>query len=106
MARDVIGPFEFQLLASLIEQPADAYGLSLRDRLQERLDRPISIGSVYTVLERLESKGMVSSQWSHPIATRGGRKKRLYRIEALGQLAYRRFSDRVSMYLIKATGTV
>ena len=94
MARDSIGPFEFDLLASLIEQPRDAYGLSIRDRLQQRLERQVSLGAVYTALERLEAKGMISSTWTDGTAERGGRRKRVYRIEAPGQFAARRFASR------------
>ena len=94
MARDSIGPFEFDLLASLIEQPRDAYGLSLRDRLELRLARKISLGAVYTALERLEAKGMISSKWTEGTAERVGRRTRIYQIEALGELAAMRFADR------------
>jgi PadR family transcriptional regulator PadR len=94
MRRNTIGPFEFDVLASLIQQPWDAYGLSIRDRLQERMGRSVSIGAVYTALERLEAKGMVSSAWGEATADRGGRRKRLYRIEAPGDLAARQFEER------------
>jgi PadR family transcriptional regulator PadR len=92
--RDTIGPFEFDLLASLIDQPADAYGITVRDRLQERLGRAVSIGSVYATLERLETKGLISSWWVDGGQERGGRRKRLYRIEASGHLAASRFANR------------
>jgi DNA-binding PadR family transcriptional regulator len=104
MARDSIGPFEFDLLASLIQQPRDAYGLSLRDRLEARLERKVSLGSVYTALERLEAKGMISSWWTEGTAERGGRRKRLYRIEAPGQLAAERFASRFQSGLVAAGG--
>jgi PadR family transcriptional regulator, regulatory protein PadR len=94
MARESIGPFEFDLLASLIQQPRDAYGLSIRDRLEERLGRKVSLGAVYTALERLEAKGLVSSWWTEGTQERGGRRKRLYRIDAPGELAANRFVSR------------
>jgi PadR family transcriptional regulator, regulatory protein PadR len=94
MARNTIGPFEFDVLASLIQQPNDAYGLSLRDRLEERLGRTVSLGAVYTALERLEAKGMVGSWWTDGTPERGGRRKRLYRIEAPGEEAANVFASR------------
>jgi PadR family transcriptional regulator PadR len=94
MARDTIGPFEFDILRSLNEQPSDAYGITLRDRLQERRRRKVSLGSVYSSLERLETKGMISSWWEEGTRERGGRRKRLYRIEAPGYLAASRFASR------------
>jgi DNA-binding PadR family transcriptional regulator len=101
-----IGPFEFDLLASLIQQPRDAYGLSLRDRLEERLERKVSLGAVYTTLERLEAKGMISSWWSEGTAERGGRRKRLYRIEAPGEHAARQFVARFQGISLAAGGVV
>ena len=105
MGRDSIGPFEFDLLASLIVQPRDAYGLSIRDRLEARLERKVSLGAVYTALERLEAKGMISSKWTEGTAERGGRRKRVYQIEAPGELAARRFASRFQGGLM-ATGGV
>ena len=104
MARDSIGPFEFDLLASLIEQPRDAYGLSIRDRLEARLERKVSLGAVYTALERLEAKGFVSSWWTEGTSERGGRRKRLYRIEAPGQFAANRFASKFQSGLATAGG--
>jgi DNA-binding PadR family transcriptional regulator len=95
MARE-IGPFEFEILATLLAQPGDAYGLTIRDRIEERSGREPSIGAIYTALERLERKGMVSSWWSEPTEERGGRRKRLYKIEGAGELAARRFKARFS----------
>jgi PadR family transcriptional regulator PadR len=94
MPRDKIGPFEFDVLASLVEQPNDAYGLTLRDRLQDRLRRKVSLGAVYATLERLEAKGFISSWWTEGTPERGGRRKRLYKIEASGHLAASRFASR------------
>jgi PadR family transcriptional regulator PadR len=98
MPRD-IGPFQFEILASLQAHPGDAYGLTIRDRVKERSGREPSIGAIYTALERLESMGLVSSWWGEPTEERGGRRKRLYRIEASGELAARRFEARFAAAL-------
>lgn len=97
VARD-IGPFEFEILATLQNQPRDAYGLTIRDRIKERSGREPSIGAIYTTLERLERKGLVSSWWGEPREERGGRRKRLYKIAAPGELAARRFETRFAAF--------
>jgi PadR family transcriptional regulator, regulatory protein PadR len=97
VARD-IGPFEFEILATLMARPHDAYGLTIRDRIKERKDRDVSPGAVYTALERLERKGLVSSWWGEATAARGGRRKRLYKIESPGELAAHRFEARFSAF--------
>jgi len=94
MPRD-IGPFEFEILATLLAQPRDAYGLTIRDRIRKRSGREPSIGAIYTALERLERKGMVSSWWGEPTEERGGRRKRLYKIEVPGERAARSFENRI-----------
>jgi DNA-binding PadR family transcriptional regulator len=97
VARD-IGPFEFEILATLQRQPRDAYGRTIRDRIKEHSGREPSIGAIYTALERLERKGLVSSRWGEPTDERGGRRKRLYKIEASGEVAARRFEARFSAF--------
>jgi DNA-binding PadR family transcriptional regulator len=91
-----IGPFEYEVLATLLAQPKDAYGLTIHDRIKQRSGQDVSAGAVYTALERLERKGLVSSWWGEPSEERGGRRKRLYKIEASGELAVCRFGMRVS----------
>ncbi|MGH2436999.1 MAG: PadR family transcriptional regulator, partial [bacterium] len=55
--------------------------------IEDRTGRNISIGAVYATLQRLEAKGYVSSSLGEPTAERGGRAKRLFRIEAEGARA-------------------
>ena len=59
----------------------------VRREIEERTGRNISIGAVYATLERLEAKGYVSSFTGEPTAERGGRAKRLFRVEAAGKRA-------------------
>jgi PadR family transcriptional regulator PadR len=66
----------------------DAYGVTIHSKVEE-LARPkaVSLGAVYVTLDRLEDKGFVASWMSDPTAERGGRAKRCYRLEALGERA-------------------
>ncbi len=84
VARDTLGSFEFQLLSVLLDQPRDAYGITIMDRIADRTGRKPNLGSVYKGLDRLETKGFVTSWWGEPTDERGGRRKRYYRIEASG----------------------
>jgi len=49
--------------------------------------RIVSLGSIYTTLERLENKGLVSSWFADATTERGGRPRKYFRIEAAGQRA-------------------
>jgi DNA-binding PadR family transcriptional regulator len=62
----------------------NAYGVSIREMVQELTGKYWSIGAVYVPLERLEKKGYVTSFSSEPLPERGGRRKRHFRITREG----------------------
>jgi PadR family transcriptional regulator PadR len=95
LAQDTLGPLEFQLLAVLLEQPRDAYGITIMQRVEERTGRNRSLAAIYATLDRLQDKGMVSSWWGEPTAERGGRRKRYYKIEASGAEAVQQAREAV-----------
>ena len=82
-----IGEFEQLVLLALIRLRDGAYGVPIRDELERRAGRQVSLGSVYKTLERLETKGYVSSQIGEPNPERGGRRKKFYRLEPIGARA-------------------
>src|ERR1700756_5702283 len=87
MGRIALGEFEQAVMLAIHRLGPDAYGVPIRRDLSERLGRAVSVGAVYTALERLEGKGFVSSWTGGATAERGGRAKRFYRIEAPGHRA-------------------
>ena len=87
---DTLGEFEQIALLALMRLRSNAYGASIRQEIAERTGRDVSVGAVYTTLERLERKGFVSSARGAPTPERGGRAKRYYKIEAPGEHALQR----------------
>jgi DNA-binding PadR family transcriptional regulator len=86
---DNLGEFEQLILAALLMLGENAYGMTVHERV-EKLSagvRSVSLGSVYTTLDRLEQKGHVKSWFSDPTPERGGRSKRYFEITALGEKA-------------------
>jgi PadR family transcriptional regulator PadR len=83
-----LGQFEQLVLTAILALRENAYGVTIHSKVQE-LARPkaISLGAVYVTLDRLEDKGLVASWLSDPTPERGGRAKRCYRLEALGERA-------------------
>lgn len=80
-----LGDFERFLLFALLHLPEEErYGVPLREEVEARSGRPVSAGAVYTALNRLADRGLVSSWLGEPTAERGGRRKRLYAIERDG----------------------
>ena len=82
--KSYLGEFEQIVLLALVRLRNNAYGMTIRQEIEERAGRVVSIGAVYTTLERLEEKGLVSSRKGEATAERGGRAKRYFKIEAPG----------------------
>ncbi|WP_119462750.1 PadR family transcriptional regulator [Rhodospirillaceae bacterium SYSU D60014] len=102
VTRETLGNFEFQILSVLLQQPQNAYGVIIRQQIKERTNRDVSVGALYTALDRLERKGFVSSWWGEPTAERGGRRKRYYKIEAAGVEAINRSRDTLANFATPA----
>jgi PadR family transcriptional regulator, regulatory protein PadR len=80
-----LGEFEQLILFALVALPAEeCYGVPIRALIERRTGRSLSAGAVFTGLERLTARGLVSSDLGEPTAERGGRRKRMYRLEAAG----------------------
>ena|SRR5579884_3358615 len=90
MDRDHLGGFEHIVILALLRLNEKAYGVTIRQEIEARTGREVSIGAVYATLERLEAKGYVSSQFGEPTPERGGRSKRFFRITAKGMTAVNR----------------
>jgi len=82
--RDYLGEFEHIIVLALLRLEDRAYGVSVRQEIQLRTSRGVSIGAVYATLARLESKGYVKSHRGDPTPERGGRSKRFFRVTAKG----------------------
>lgn len=75
-----MGAFEQMVLLALIRLGPGAYGMEVRQEIEERTGREVSIAAVYTTLGRLEAKGFVSHVIGEPTPERGGRAKKHYRV--------------------------
>ena len=87
---DQLAAFEQLVLLALLSLDDDeAYGMNIRQVLQDEVGRDVSVPTVYSALDRLESKGFVSSRLGEPTAERGGRAKKLFRVKPAGLAALR-----------------
>ena len=87
---DFLGEFEQILLLALLRLKDEAYGIAIRDEIEARTGREVSIGSVYSALDRMERAGFVASRLGDPTSERGGRAKRFYALERPGVVALHR----------------
>jgi len=90
-----LGTLELTILLAVARLGDDAFGLSVRRDISARTQHDYSVGAVYTTLERLAGKGLVSSRTTEPIPTRGGRARRQFKVTSSGQRAIRQ-AERVA----------
>ena len=90
LSRDYLGEFEHIVVLALLRLGDRAYGVTVRQEIELRIGRDVSIGAIYATLDRLEAKGYVKSRLGDPTPERGGRSKRFFRVSAKGIAAVNR----------------
>ena len=70
--RDFLGEFEHIVMLAVLRLGDRAYGVTVRQEIEFRTKREVSIGAVYATLDRLEAKGYVKSSLGDPTPERGG----------------------------------
>ncbi len=82
-----LGEFEEVVLLTVGILHGDAYGVTIRNEIEQRLRREVSVGALQITLKRLEKKGFVKSAHGESTALRGGRPKLYFSITAYGKKA-------------------
>ena len=83
----LIGEFEQVVLLALLRLGNGTWGAAIRRDIQERIGRELPVSVVYVTLQRMERKGFVKSYVGEPTKERGGRRRRHYLIDTLGEQA-------------------
>ena len=79
-----LGEFEQLILLAVLQLGVEAYGVPIRRLLEQRAGRRVSRGAVYTTLDRLEAKELLSSRFGDPTPEPSGKAKRYYAVRAGG----------------------
>ncbi len=82
--REFLGQHELLVMLAVLRLGREAYGVPISAEIAEKTGREMLQGSVYAILERLESKGLVSSRLGEATPQRGGRAKRYFALTAEG----------------------
>src|SRR4029434_228610 len=85
-----LGEFEQVVLRALLRLGPEAYGVTIRREIAACTERDPAPGALYTTLDRLEDKGLVTSRYGDPTPERGGRAKRYFTVTARGVRAVAR----------------
>lgn len=84
---DWLGEFEMCVLLAVAQLGDDAYGMRVRQQIEERTGRQVAIGAVYSTLSRLDEYELVAAKVGEPTAMRGGRARKCYRLTPAGNRA-------------------
>ncbi len=89
---------EFELLvmlAALRLGPEEAYTVSIAIDIEERTSRSVRRANVYTTIQRLEAKGLLSTALGDPRPERGGKPRRLVTLTTEGREAVRATTETI-----------
>jgi DNA-binding PadR family transcriptional regulator len=90
-----LGEFEYLMLTAVARLEEGAYGVTIRQEIEDATGRPCSLGALYTTLDRLEAKGLIKTSMGEPTPQRGGRPKRMVRLTPKGVHAASAFYNAV-----------
>ena len=94
-----IGEFEELVLLTVAAQHDQAYGVSIKESLEEILDRKVNISAIHVALKRMEDKGLVKGRFGGITSERGGRRKKFYVITIAGKKEVdRQYTIRTGIY--------
>ena len=94
-----LGEFEELILLNVAALHDEAYGVSILENLEQKLDKKVNISAIHVALKRLETKGLVNSRFGGITGDRGGRRKKFYVITAAGKKALdNQYAIRTSLY--------
>jgi PadR family transcriptional regulator, regulatory protein PadR len=91
----MLGEFEYVLITTAAALGENAYGVAIREQMEAVIERDCSMGALYTTIDRLERKGLLTTWMGEATPQRGGRAKRMVRVTAQGVRAAKEFYDAV-----------
>jgi DNA-binding PadR family transcriptional regulator len=90
MPRHNLGELEQVLLLALLRLGGESYGAAVRAEILATTGRSVTPGAIYPTLDRLETRGLLTSAMGEPTAERGGRARRRFRVTPAGLREVRR----------------
>ena len=82
-----LGEFEEIVLLTVAILHKGAYGVAIKEEIESRLARDVSMGALHAALLRLEDKGYIKSFPGEATEDRAGRPRRYFQMTALGKKA-------------------
>src|SRR5882672_3790948 len=93
MKKYQLGEFEEIVILTVGILYKEAYGVAIKDEIESRISRQVSMGAMHSALVRLEDKGYIKSRDGESTEERMGRPRKYYQITALGKKALQYSKD-------------
>ncbi len=87
MKKYQLGEFEEIVMLTVGVLYDEAYGVSVKKEIEDRLSRGISVGVCRRPSKRFKNKGYLRSREGEPMEELAGRPKKFFQITALGKRA-------------------
>jgi PadR family transcriptional regulator PadR len=87
MKKYQLGEFEEIVLLTIAILYKGAYGVGIKEEIESRLARDVSMGALHAALVRLENKGYIKSFPGETTEERAGRPRRYFQMTTLGKKA-------------------
>jgi DNA-binding PadR family transcriptional regulator len=84
---DLLTRIEETILLAIYHLGEAAYGVTIRQQVEDMAQRSVSVGAIYVPLDRLTQRGLLATVTGEPTPERGGRRKRYYRLTPDGLAA-------------------
>jgi PadR family transcriptional regulator PadR len=98
-SRNNLGEFEEIVMLTIGVLGENAYGLAIKEHIESRLRRSVSMGALHTALYRLEEKGFLKSKLGKATKVRGGKPKRFFIVTNGGQKSLKKaMEDRLQLW--------
>ncbi len=89
MAGKFLAEFELYVTLAIARLGDEAYGAAMRQEIESRTGRSVSIGALYTTMARLEEKGLLLTRPGVSEAGRRGRPRKYCQLTPAGEEAMR-----------------
>ncbi len=82
-----LAEFELYVMLAIARLDDEAYGARVREEIERRTGRPVSIGALYATLGRLGDKGLLAFRTVDPMPGKRGRARKYCRLTDTGSEA-------------------
>lgn len=91
------------LILGLLARKRELFSLEIRNQYTALFGR-LPLGSLYTTMDRMEERGLVTSRMGEATLERGGQRRKYFRITAKGESALDAYAHHVSLFQSLITG--